>query len=466
MKCFFALALMLCLAIGSARTVAAQVAPRPNVIFFLIDDMGWSDLSCFGSKRVETPAIDQLAHEGIRFTQFYVAAPICSPSRVGFTTGQFPVRWGITSYLATRREDHDRGIRDWLVPTAPTLARYLHDAGYYTAHVGKWHMGGQRDVGDAPLITSYGFDTSLTSFEGLGERVLPVFEPPPGKKQFNHPPTSMSAALGGGPIHWVKRDEVTAAYVDRALEEIDKAQKADKPFYLNLWPDDVHSPVQAPPALRGDNSPVSNYLGVVVELDHQAKRVFDRVRHDPQLRDNTIIIVASDNGPELPLGSATPLRGSKGQLWEGGIREPFIVWAPKLMASDKVGSTNDSTVVCGVDLLPTVLHLTETAPAASVNSDGVDMSDAWLGKSSAKRVKPLMWVRPPDRPGPKKNWPDLAIRDGDWKLLVFRDGSRPELFNLIDDPVEKNNLAKDHPDILKRLSEQVIGWEKSATPAQ
>ena len=253
MRLSFIFAAFVATVLAAFRIAGAQTnAPtqRTNVLFVLIDDMGYGDLSCFGCTRVQTPQIDKLASEGIRFTQFYVSAPICSPSRVAFMTGQYPLRWRITSYLATRQEDRERGIADWLSPEAPTVARSLHDAGYYTAHVGKWHMGGQRDVGNAPLITQYGFDTSLTSFEGLGERVLPIFDPEPGQKEFNHPPTKMSAALGGGPIHWVARHKVTETYVDRAIKEIDNAEKLDKPFYLNLWPDDVHSPVQAPPALR------------------------------------------------------------------------------------------------------------------------------------------------------------------------------------------------------------------------
>ena len=171
MRCYTIIVTLIGAVFATTRLAAAQPtdAPQhPNVLFVLIDDMGYGDLSCFGGKRMPTPQIDQLASEGIRFTQFYVNAPICSPSRVAFMTGQYPVRWRITSYLATRREDRERGIADWLAPDAPVVAKYFHDAGYYTAHVGKWHMGGQRDVGDAPLITNYGFDTSLTSFEGLG----------------------------------------------------------------------------------------------------------------------------------------------------------------------------------------------------------------------------------------------------------------------------------------------------------
>src|SRR5688572_30593414 len=171
--------------------------------------MGYGDLSCFGGMRAQTVAIDRLARDGVRFTQFYVAAPICSPSRVAFTTGQHPLRWRITSFLATRKEDKQRGMPDWLDPSAPSVARFLQAGGYHTAHVGKWHMGGQRDVADAPPISQYGFNTSLTNFEGLGERVLPVFD-----KGVKHGPTEMSAAVGGGPIHRVERRKVTQFFVD------------------------------------------------------------------------------------------------------------------------------------------------------------------------------------------------------------------------------------------------------------
>jgi uncharacterized sulfatase len=452
------------LSIANFCTVAfAQPTSRPNVLFVLIDDMGYNDLGCYGGTRAKTPAIDRLAHEGVRFTQFYVNAPICSPSRVAFLTGQYPNRWRITSYLDKRQMNHDRGMADWLDPKAPSIARILHDNGYYTAHVGKWHMGGQRDVGDAPTIDKYGFDTSLTSFEGLGERVLPKFEPPPGKTKFNHEPTDMSAALGGGPIHWVDRDKVSAAYVDRALVEIDAAHKAGKPFYINLWPDDVHSPVQALPEYRGDGSPPAQYAGVLTELDHQLSRIFDRIRDDESLRNNTLILLASDNGPELPLGSSDGLRGSKGQLYEGGTREPLIAWGPGILASKAPGTTNEQTVIAGMDFAPSVLSIVKLSAPSEIRFDGEDLSKEMVGDLTAQRAGPVMWVRPPDRPGPRKNFPDLAIRDGKWKLLVFRDGSRAELFDVQADPDEKSNLASQNPDLVKRLSDQVIAWDKATS---
>jgi arylsulfatase A-like enzyme len=451
---------------GLSFTAVSRAASRPNILFFLIDDMGYTDLSCFGGNRVQTPAIDRAAHEGERFTQFYVNSPICSPSRVAFTTGQYPLRWGITSYLDTRQIDKDRGIRDWLDPHAPTLARILHESGYYTAHVGKWHMGGQRDIGEAPLITEYGFDTSLTSFEGLGERILPKWDPKPDGTEVHHPPTDMNSKLGRGPIRWVPRYRETQEFVDRAIVEIENAKKADKPFYLNLWPDDVHSPCEAPPEERGNGSPVDNYLGVMKEMDKQFARLFEYVQSHEDLRDNTIILIASDNGPEAGLGTANGLRGSKGQLFEGGIHLPLIVWAPKLAAAGAAGSTNDHTVLAGMDFPPTILALTGVEKPAPIAFDGRDMSEVLLGKTSKDRDTAVMWVRPPDRPGPRGMLPDLAIRDGKWKLLVKRDGSVTMLFDISTDPGEKTNLAKENPDLVAKLTQRVKDWEQAAIASQ
>lgn len=455
------LALLVACCAVATPALGAETTQRPNVLFVLIDDMGYGDLSCFSDSRVKTDQIDRLGREGVRFSQFYVNAPICSPSRVAFTTGQYPGRWRITSYLDRREMNDRRGIANWLDPAAPSLARMLAGAGYYTAHVGKWHMGGQRDVGDAPLIRDYGFATSLTNFEGLGERVLPKFESDRNGKPFEHVPTKMSADLGGGPIHWIARHEVTHFYVDRALDEINQAAHAGKPFYINLWLDDVHSPCQAPPDLRGDGSPQANYDGVVKEMDRQLGRVFDRIRGEPNLRDNTIILIASDNGPELGLGTTGGMRGSKGNLYEGGIRLPLIVWSPRLLAPDSVGKINGKTLVAAMDFAPSLLALAGVQSSKDIAFDGLDMSQALLGRSAAERSAPVMWCRPPDRPGPKGAWPDLAVRDGNWKLLISRDRSRPELFDIVKDPNERTNLANERPDVTKRLADEVLAWDRS-----
>ncbi|MCP4095590.1 MAG: sulfatase-like hydrolase/transferase, partial [Planctomycetaceae bacterium] len=209
---------------GSTSQLKAQeIAQSPNIILVFIDDMGWGDFSCFGNQAVETQNIDRLAKEGIRFEQFYVNSPICSPSRVAISTGQYPARWKITSYLAHRQLNQRRGMDQWLNPEAPMLARFLQDSGYSTGHFGKWHMGGQRDVGEAPLISKYGFDQSLTNFEGLGPRVLALKDAHNGKKVTAH--TLGSDKLGDpSEITYVDRSLVTQSFTQSALQFIKKSE--------------------------------------------------------------------------------------------------------------------------------------------------------------------------------------------------------------------------------------------------
>ena len=456
-KTFIALTAVIFLATGFASAAPAR---PPNVLFVLIDDMGYADMTCYGERRVHTDQLDRIAAEGIRFTQFDVNAPICSPSRTAFLTGQYPERWKITSYLETRATDRQRGMPNWLDPSAPTLARALHDSGYATGHFGKWHMGGQRDVGDAPLITEYGFDKSLTTFEGLGDRILPILDAYDGT-----PPQKYSLGsdkLGHGNITWVERSKVTSSFVNAAIDFIHKAEQEDKPFYVNVWPDDVHSPFFPPKAQRGDGSKKQLYLGVVQATDDQLKPLFDLVRDDPKLRDNTLILVASDNGPEPGAGSAGAFKGQKGNLYEGGFREPFITWGPGLLEKSAIGTVNHQSVIAGFDLLPSILTMIGHPLPAGKTFDGEDMSAAMLGKSPQHRTKPLMWLRPPDRPGPAGNpWPDLAIRQGDLKLLINADGSKPQLYDLANDPNETTNLASKDPTNVETLKKALMDWYRS-----
>jgi arylsulfatase A-like enzyme len=439
---------------GAATTAPAR---RPNILYVLIDDMGYGDLTCYGDKLVHTDNLDRLAAEGIKFTQFYVNCPICSPSRTAMMTGQYPERWKITSYLENRAANQRRGMANWLDVSAPTVARQLRDAGYTTGHFGKWHMGGQRDVGDAPLVSEYGFDKTLTTFEGLGDRILPLldaYDGTPAKKY-----ALGSDKLGRGNITWMERSKVTSGFATAAIAFIRQAEKDGKPFYVDVWPDDVHSPFFPPADLRGDGSKRARYLGVVQATDDQLKPLIDLVRDDPQLRDNTLIVVASDNGPELGAGTTGPFRGQKGNLYEGGVREPFITWGPGLLEKSAVGTVNDRTVVAGFDLLPSFLALAGRSPAADQRPDGEDRLDVMLGRSRAPRARPLMWMRPPDRPGSNAQpWPDLSIRQDNWKLLVNADGTRPELYDLSNDIGERANLADAHKDLVQTLSKQVIAW--------
>ncbi len=357
--------------------------------------MGYGDLSAYRANGINTPNIDRLADEGIRFDQFYVNAPICSPSRVAVTTGQYPLRWDITSFLARRELNERRGMANYLDPGAPSLARMLEDSGYYTAHMGKWHLGGQRNV-VGPLITEYGFNTSLTQFEGLGDRLGLVFETRSWSCCGNRFPLSVGQAdLEPGEVKWVKRYKEPEHFVDSTMKQMQKAEAANRPFYINLWTDAVHTPLEAPPSRRGSGSIEDHYKGVTRELDHQLGRIMDRIRGNPGLRDNTLVVFASDNGPSNRIGSNGPFRGHKGTLFEGGIRTPFIVWAPGLMEEDKKGSVNDQTIVAGMDLPSSLLSIAGVNKPEEVQFDGLDMSSVLLGESVQKRNEPVMWVRPP-----------------------------------------------------------------------
>lgn len=439
--------------------LSGEPGRKPNIILLFIDDMGWSDLSCFGNRDAATPNVDRMAREGIAFEQFYVNAPICSPSRVAISTGTYPQRWKITSYLAHREMNEKRGMAQWLDPGAPMLARSLKEAGYATGHFGKWHMGGQRDVTDAPAIRSYGFDESLTNFEGLGPKLLPLTMKPDGTKGR----IWQKAEMLGGPVTWMQRSEITTGFINGAISFMDRAEEEGKPFYINLWPDDVHSPFWPPLEKWGDGSKRQRYLAVLEEMDRQLGRLFDHVRGSEMLRDNTLILICSDNGCEKGAGRADPLKGYKTHLFEGGIRSPLVVWGPGLIAKNAEGVRNRKSVFAAIDLVPSLLSLARAKGPADARYDGEDLLETLLGKSEASRKAPIFFSRPPDRKSDYgfENLPDLAVRHGQWKLLCDYDGKRPHLYNVIEDPAESKNLADEHPEKAKALAEKVIDWYKS-----
>ncbi len=459
----FVLTLFLSLTAG---LMAPAAGARPNFIMVFIDDMGWGDFSCFGNEAAQTPNIDQLAAGGIRFSQFYVNAPICSPSRCALTTGQYPQRWRITSFLNNRAGNERRGMAQWLDPAAPTLARVLQQKGSATGHFGKWHLGGQRDVADAPPITSYGFDRSLTNFEGMGPKLLPLTLKPgdrePGKIWGD-------AERLGGPVTWMQRSEITGGFVAAALPFIDEAAKQQKPFYLNLWPDDVHSPFW-PPVDQWAGGKRALYHAVLQEMDRQLGRLFDHIQNNRALRDNTFILICSDNGPEPGAGSAGPFRGTKGTLYEGGIRSPLIAWGPGLMAPAASGRHDDSSVFTAIDLVPSLLALANVSTPAGITWDGENVAATLTGAAPASRTTPLFWRRPPDRPfwtptpGGREPLPDLAIREGAWKLLCRYDGTAPQLYHLAADQGETTNLADKEPERVQHLTTALLAWHRSMPP--
>ncbi len=451
--------------LGKPLTLIAQQDQRPNIVMVFIDDMGWGDLGCYGNPDIKTPNIDALAAGGIRFEQFYVASPICSPSRVAVTTGQFPARHKINSYLNSRARNAARGMVDFLDPAVPAIARTFQSAGYATAHFGKWHMGGGRDVDDAPLPQSYGFSESLVSFEGLGDRIL---------QAQNHGLSAQSAKLGHGRITYVEKHKNTETYVNRSIDFIRRNQET--PFYLHLWLNDVHDPFK-PTQLQlerfkqySDNKYLQQYYAVMDEMDRQLGRLFDHITASG-LSEQTIIVVCADNGPtawarykregfDAP-GWTGGLRGRKWSLYEGGIREPLIVsWPNKI----KPGQVDKTSLVNAVDFFPTFCQLAGIKPP-DVDWDGIDFSPALLEKP-LQRQKPMYWeygrnpsyLRPAE---PSDRSPVLAVRDGAWKLLMNADGTGVELYNLNQSIDESANLVDVHADVANRLYKDLMAWKNS-----
>jgi arylsulfatase A-like enzyme len=434
---------------------------KPNVLIIFIDDLGYGDLSCYGNKEVQTINIDALAHRGTRFTQFYSNAPVCSPSRVAMMTGQYPARHGFCTYLADRKKNRENKMPDYLPDTVFTLARLMQRAGYATAHFGKWHLGGGRDVDDAPLPTDYGFDKSFTSFEGLGDRTLTMAD------NLN----KQSAALGRGSITEAPQKLQTAMYVDSALAFI--SSTGGKPFFVNLFPNDVHDPFYPEEGSEKEFANVTSniyqqkFLATLKAMDQQIGRLMNGLQKMGKL-ENTLVLFSSDNGPTdwpfyykdggVPPGSAGNLRGRKWSLYEGGIRAPFIaVWPGKIPA----GVVNKQAVMSIVDILPTMASLTgmSSLPKQYI-PDGYDESTVLTRQTTQGKQKELFWYyNNIPVPGKTENVsPLLAIRWRDWKFLMNPDGSQQQLFNLRTDHREQRNVSTKQQKIAAQLSKKLKNW--------
>lgn len=441
---------------------------KPNIVFILTDDMGIGDLGCFGGTFATTPNLDRLASEGLRLTQFYVASPICSPSRVACTTGMFPSRWNINSYLQSRKGNHQTQQVDFLDPKAPSLARQLKLAGYKTAHFGKWHMGGGRDVDDAPPISAYGFDEWSSTEESPHPRTDPKWHSPDPKD----------------PERRTARYERTGFWVNKTIDFL--RRNKGKPCYVNLWPDDVHDPHEPRPetlAKLGAN-PVPRAMSRATMEDYDAAlgKLLDFLKSEG-LEENTLVVFTGDNGPNPSYHRARTagLRGQKWSLYEGGLREGLIVkWKGRIPA----GCVDNTTVSGTVDLMPTLCALTGAPLPHGFAMDGLDVGGAWRGQPM-ERNRPLFWDYgrgagrlPPGgqddrplyhcdtagylRPGASEDRsPELAIREGKWKCLVNADGTALELYDMNADPKESANVAAGNIEVAKRLSEKVRAWRKS-----
>lgn len=427
--------------VNGCKTVTSnETSAKPNVVIILTDDMGFSDIGTFGGNFVPTPNIDKFATEGLKLTQYYSAAPICSPSRCGLLTGMYPGRWNFSTYLDNKKHNSNAEQADYLDPSAPSMARFFKAAGYATGHFGKWHLGGGRDVIHAPGFEQYGFDEHVSTYESP--------DPDPLITATNWIWSFKDS---------IKRWNRTQYFVDKALDFL-KRHKG-QPCFVNLWPDDMHTPwVPNSDSLNEEGEQA--FKLVLKEYDVQIGRFLDGLKA-AGLDKNTIVIFTSDNGPLPSLDGRRDLglRGSKLSLYEGGIRMPFIIRWPSHIPMGKTDTTSD---VNAIDLLPSLTRMAGVPLPATYAGDGIDRSTVLTGRPS-KRGKDMYWEYGRNNiafryPKGKDRSPQLAVRSGEWKLVMSNDGSDMQLYNIDHDKAETNNVAFSHPEIAEGLKVRLTNW--------
>ncbi|WP_240662552.1 sulfatase [Streptomyces sp. WAC 06738] len=413
------------------RTAAAQPARPagggPNVIMVLLDDLGYGDLGCYGHPLIRTPRLDRLARQGTRFTQGYCAAPVCSPSRAALLTGRVPPRTGIPDVLS-RDDPHGLGTAE------RTLPEYLRTGGYVTAAIGKWHLGRL----DAHHPARHGFD----SFFGVDAMYTADTYP-------------TEVWRDEQPVETLNSDAdlatLTRRFTDEAIDVIDRA--GDRPFFIYLAETMPHLPLAVEPEFDGV-SRGGLYGDAIESVDHHLGRLFDAIA-ERGLDRETLIIVAGDNGPWFE-GSSGGLRSRKFEVFEGGVRVPFIArWTgtvPRGRESDDV--------VSFLDLLPTVCSLAGVEPEPGVPLDGTDLTATLRGARLRERAPVPFFL----------SARAAAVRDGRWKLHVRRRGSDqrylPELYDLDADPRESVNLTARQPEVSARLQEFLTALEEDIAREQ
>jgi N-acetylgalactosamine-6-sulfatase len=435
-------------------------AAQPNVVFIYADDLGFGDLACHGHPRIQTPHLDRVAKEGTDFWSFTVVNPVCSPSRTGIVTGQFPSRWGVHQHFATHEQNVARQMPDWLDPKAPLLPRVMKEEGYKTAHFGKWHLSGGNIEG-APLPAAYGYDDAAV-WTGPGAHVFDGL-----KYEFANGDASAHDTHAAS---WI-----SVAATDHALRFIREAKGA--PFYLNLWLHETHHLVSA---TEDDKKPYPDvpepqrtYYAAVSRADRQVGRVLDTL-DELGLANNTLVMFSSDNGPENShsqpgqkfyhsQGSTGGLRGRKRSLLMGGVNVAFLARWPGVVPAGRV---DKETALAAVDVFPTVLAATGVKTPKGYTSDGESMLPAFKGGKQA-RTKPVFWWWQGGHAG--DDWPAFAMREGSHVLILDEAKQRVELFDVIADRFQTNNLASAEPERVKRMTTAIDDWfatlPKSVDPA-
>ena len=441
------IAIALLLAAFAAPAVAAE-ASRPNVVFILADDLGYGDLSSYGSTDIRTPNIDRLAQEGVRFTEFYAAANTCSPSRAALMTGRYPPRSGVNAVLF-----HD--TPEGLPASELTIPELLRDAGYRTAMVGKWHLGNT----DEFMPLNHGFDEFFGVAHSNDEANFFVYD---GHRRI--PET-------------VDQSQLIRRYTDRALDFLSRAARDDKPFFLYLAYNAPHVPLYPAKEFAG-RSRHGTYGDVVEELDASVGEVLAKIA-DLGIEHETLVIFTSDNGPWLAMrdwgGSAGPLRGGKTSTFEGGQRVPALVrWPQHIPAASEAHGIADM-----MDWLPTLVELAGAQLPDDRPIDGRSLVRVLQG-TGERDAAPFFYLSL-RFPFADQHHQVSAVRDGRWKLKLPQRGYPPLLeplaktelywhglllFDLEADPGEQHDVAAEHPDVVERLTKEIEAFDASLSPAR
>lgn len=437
---------VLLLVLLSADSLAAKETRsnlKPNVIVILADDLGWTDLGCFGSDLHETPHLDRLARGGMKFTQNYSACTVCSPTRAALLTGKYPARLHITDWIPGQMPDNPKLlVPNWtkyLPPSENTLAEVFRSAGYRTATIGKWHLGT-----DEYYPEKHGFELNIAGTDKA--------QPPAYFAPWNIP-TLPEGQVG---------EYLTDRLAEEAVKYIETVQ--DQPFFLYLPHFAVHTPIQGPaelvrkykdklrPGLRHTNP---EYAAMVESLDAAAGRVLAKLE-ELEIEDRTIVIFTSDNGGRVPTTSNMPLRFGKASAYEGGVRVPLIVHWPGVI---QPGSTSDVPVIT-MDLFPTLLEMAGIHDAATGPLDGVSLVPLLRARGSIERDT-LFWHYPHHQHYQLGGaMPYGAIRAGDYKLIEFFNDMHVELYNVREDIGEQHDLAAAQPERVEELRSRLHAWRK------
>ena len=448
MKRYICFILVLC------SNLVAAADEKPNILFIFADDWGWGDLSCHGHPYVKTPHIDRLAKEGTDFHRFTVASGVCSPSRTAVMTGHFPARYNIDGHFAWVPSNAKRNMPDWLDTQAPLLPRFLKQGGYATAHFGKWHLANNM-IPDSPVPGEYGFDT-YGAFNCAGEQI---------------------------PVH---EDS------EHVVKFIQKSKEHGKPFFINMWLHEPHTPFHTVPKYRWrfrhlENEADNIYASVLSHADDRVGEVLDELDR-LELTENTLVIFSSDNGParssspaELGLmhdtatgagynvaaakGITGGRKGYKSSLFEGGIGVPFIARWPGKIPSDRV---DKKSILSAVDLLPTFCDVAGVELPNDYQPDGISQINALMGNGMTMREKPLFWKF--NSPWPAQasrphHWISYAVLENQWKMVTNRDQSHIELYDILSDPFEKKDLSQSRRPTVNHLTTTLNQWV-STLPAK